>query len=298
MLERILRRRRVLPGVPAEPSEAARVLHLPIVQAFLDESEPVQLVLPAFPAKAPNPAKVLGKLPDLAESLALENLSSLLDELGEAHSPGARLVICSDGHVFADVVGVPDPDVAAYRRELERMIEALGDARIRVFGLEDAFGTKSPAAARKLLFEAYAEPVEAIVARAKRSPTHAAQLDGIHRFLFEDEVVRRPELSRTQARKATRERAVEVVRRSDAWGRLVAAAFPRAVRLSIHPQPDVSSKIGISLLPTDDCWLTPWHGVAVVGGDHARLMHRSDAEQLGAAIVVEDGRPTHMEVAS
>lgn len=298
VLDRILRRRRVLPGVPAEPTEAARVLHLPTIQSFLDESEPIQLALPAFPAKAPNPRKVLGKLPDLAESLALASLASLLDEIGEAHAPGARLVICSDGHVFADLVGVGDADVAAYRRELERMIAELGDARIRVFGLEDAFGTRSPAAARKLLLESYSMPVESIRERAKRSPVHAAQLDGVHRFLFEDEVVRHPELSRTQARKATRERAAEVVRRSDAWGRLVAAAFPRAVRLSIHPQPDVSAKIGISLLATDDCWLTPWHGVAVVGGAEARLMHRSDAEQAGAALVVEDGRPTHMELPS
>ena len=105
-----------------------------------------------------------------------------------------------------------------------------------------------------------------------------------------------PEISRSQARKATRERAVEVVRRSDAWGQLVAAAFPRAVRLSIHPQPDVSAKIGIAMLASDDCWLTPWHGVAVVGGTEARLMHRAPAEELGAIPVVEDGRATHMEL--
>jgi pyoverdine/dityrosine biosynthesis protein Dit1/AcrR family transcriptional regulator len=296
ILDRILRRRRVLPGTPAEPTEAARVLHLPAIEAFLDAGEPVQLALPAFPAKAPNPAKVLGKLPDLAESLALASLRSLLDEIGEAHAPGAELIICSDGHVFADEVGVDDADVAAYRRELERMIAEAGDARIRIFGLEDAFGTRSPAAARKMLLDAYAQPVTAIQERAKRSPIHAAQLDGIHRFLFEDEVVRSPSLSRTQARKLTRERAYEVVRRSDAWGQLVLAAFPRALRLSIHPQPDVSPKIGISLLATDDCWLTPWHGVAVLDGDRARLLHRADAEKLGAALVEENGRPTHMEL--
>jgi pyoverdine/dityrosine biosynthesis protein Dit1 len=296
ILERILRRRRVLPGTPSAPSEAARVLHLPAIQAFLDAGEAVLLALPAFPAKAPNARKVLGKLPDLAESLALESLRSLLDEIGEAHAPGAQLVICSDGHVFADAVGVSDADVAAYRRELQRMIDETGDARIRIFGLEDAFGTKSPAAARKLLEGAYAMPVSAIHERARRSPIHGAQLDGIHRFLFEDEVVKSPGLSRTQARKQTRERAYEVVRRSEAWGQLVLAAFPRALRLSIHPQPDVSAKIGISLLATDDCWLTPWHGVAVLGGESARLMHRADAEKLGAALVIENERATHMEL--
>lgn len=53
VLDRILRRRRVLPGVAAEPSEAARVLHLPVIQAFIDEGEPVQLALPAFPRRRP-----------------------------------------------------------------------------------------------------------------------------------------------------------------------------------------------------------------------------------------------------
>ncbi len=298
ILDRILRRRRALPGAPAAPSEAARVLHLPTIQAFVDESEPVQLVLPAFPAKAPNPAKVLGRLPDLAESLAIQSLRSLLDEITEAHPKGATLVICSDGHVFADVVGVTDADVANYRRAMERMLSDAGDDRIRFFGLDDAFGAKSPAAARKLLLETYALPVSAIHERAQRSPAHAAQLDGIHRFLFEDEVARSPTSSRSQARKITRERAYEVVRRSEAWGQLVAAAFPRAVRLSIHPQPDVSAKIGIALLPTEDCWLTPWHGVAVLGGENARLMHRADAEKMGAAVVVEDDKASHMELLS
>ena len=125
-------------------------------------------------------------------------------------------------------------------------------------------------------------------------PVHRVQLDGIHRLLFEDEIVRAPALSRTQARKVTRARAYEVVRRSDAWSALVATAFPRAVRLSIHPQPDVSPKIGIALLPAEDPWLTPWHGVAFLDNEHARLLHRADAEALGAVVVEEDGRPSYM----
>lgn len=296
VLDRVLARRRVLPGVDPAPSEAARVLHLPIVEAFVAEGEPVQLVLPAFPAKAPNPKKVLGVLPDMAESLALRSLLTLMDEIGEAYSPGARLVICSDGQVFADAVGVRDADVLAYRRGMQALVDETGDDRVRIFGLEDAFGAKTPAAARARLMESYAESVEAVRARAAESPTHAAQVDGIHRFLFEDEIVRSPSLSRTKVRKLTRETAYEVVRRSEAWGNLVLAAFPRALRLSIHPQADVSPKIGISLLDTDDCWLTPWHGVAVLGGERARLMHRADAEKEGAVVVRENDRDSYMEL--
>jgi pyoverdine/dityrosine biosynthesis protein Dit1/AcrR family transcriptional regulator len=298
VLGRVFHRRRVLPGVPAEPSEGAWALHLPRVQSFVDAGEPIQLVLPGFPAKAPNRQKVLGKLPDTGEAVALESLQELLVAIAEAHPSGAELVLCSDGHVFADVVGVSDADVAAYRRALEAMIDAMATDRIRVFGLEDAFGALSPNKARRALMDTYGVSGAETQARAEASPSQRALVDGIHRFLFEDEVAAHPELSRTQARKATRQRAYEVVRRSEAWGQLVAAAFPRALRLSIHPQPDVSSKIGIALVPSDDAWLTPWHGVALVGGERVRLLRRRDAEALGAVVVEEDGRPMHMEMPS
>ena len=107
---------------------------------------------------------------------------------------------------------------------------------------------------------------------------------GIHRFLFEDAVVLHPERSRTANRKATAARAWEVVERSEAWGALVAAAMPEALRLSIHPQPQVSEKIGIHLIDTADAWLTPWHAAAVVGEHGARLMKRADAEAEGATL--------------
>lgn len=295
VLTRIFRRRRVLPDVAREPTEAAYAMHLPRVEGFVRAGEPIQLVLPAFPAKAPNPEKVLGRRPDMAERLALESLTSLLDELSEAHAPGATLVIASDGHVFADAVGVSDRDVSRYREDLEAMIAELGTDRVRVFGLDDAFGERSPAAARKALLARYGRSVDEVAARAARSRSHGAQLDGIHRFLFEDACARERGRSRTQLRRETRPLAVEVVRRSDAWGSLVTAAFPRAVRLSIHPQPDVSDKVGVHLLATDDAWLTPWHGAALLDGGRFRLVKRRDAPD--AAVVDEDGRPSYLEVA-
>jgi len=292
ILERIFRHRRVLPDVPDAPTEAALALHLPRIASFMEKNEPIELVLPAFPAKAPNSKKVLGKLPDGAEWVALESLAQLLKEIQEAYAPGATLVICSDGHVFADAVNVSDEDIAAYRKSLEAMIAELGVPNIRIYGLEDAYALKSPSAAREHLFALYAMSVDDVRKRAAEEKIHAAQLDGIHRFMFEDEVANEnSKLSRTQARKVTRERAYEVVRRSDAWGKLVDVQFPRSIRLSIHPQPDVSAKIGIPLIPTDDAWLTPWHGALVATPDGARLMRRADAEEQLGAVVVEN--PPH-----
>jgi pyoverdine/dityrosine biosynthesis protein Dit1 len=136
--------------------------------------------------------------------------------------------------------------------------------------------------------------VDAIRSRAAASTTLRTQVDGIHRFLAEDARGLDPALTASQARKRTRELAYEVVRRSAAWGRLVAAAFPGALRLSIHPQPDVSEKIGVHLLATEDAWLTPWHGVALFDGERWSLGHRADAEARGAVIVEEDGRAWSM----
>ncbi len=298
ILDCIFSRRRVLPQTSSGPSHEARALHLPRLVSFVERGAPIELVLPAFPAKAPNRAKVLGRLPDAAEALGLESLEGLARDIASAYPPGARVLICSDGHVFADVVGVPDHDVTSYRRALAEMISARRLLHLRLFSLEDAYGALPPADGRRALLGAHGLCIEEIRARATRYPADRAQLDGIHRFLFEDEVVRSPELTRSQARKVTRARAYEVVRRSDAWSRLVAATFPDALRLSIHPQPDISPKIGIALVSSDDAWLTPWHSVAVLVNGAPRLMRRKDAEALGATVVSERGRPSHMQVPS
>jgi pyoverdine/dityrosine biosynthesis protein Dit1 len=282
VLRPVLRRIR-LEDAAATGVEAGLVaLHGPRLRSFIERGAPVQLVLPAFPAKSPNPRKVLGKGPDLAEWLALRSLGDLLEEIRAVHPPGAELVLCSDGGVFADLVGVSDADVRTYRRALETLVDGLGLTRVRVFDLDDAFGAGSASRSRQQLVDRYGDTLEALHRRAELSPATQRMVDGIHRFLFEDEVGRGAQGTRTQLKRATRERAYEVVLRSEAWGRLVSAAFPRALRLSIHPQPAVSAKLGIHLIDTDDAWLTPWHGCAVLDGERFTLMRRADAEARGA----------------
>lgn len=296
VLKRVMRQRRVLPEVAAEPSERAFALHAPIVRAAVRSGASIELVLPAFPAKSPSAAKVLGKLPDAAEEIALATLERLVADLAVLHPPGAQLVICSDGHVFADAVGVRDADVTAYRKELDRMARATFGARARIFGLEDIAPDPTPARARAWLLSSFGEELAALRARAEQSPSLRAQIDGIHRFLADDLRGAEPGLSGSQAKKRTRDAAYEVVRRSEAWGRLVRSVFPAALRLSIHPQPDVSDKIGVHLAPTDDAWLTPWHGVALFDGQSYRLAHRVDCEAQGAHVIEERGRPYAMSL--
>ncbi|RYG63775.1 TetR family transcriptional regulator, partial [bacterium] len=106
----------------AKPCEQCLALHRSRVAAFISRGEPIQMVLPAFPAKSPNAEKVLGCLPDMAEELALRCLDNLCREIGEIYSPGARIVICSDGHVFSDLVGVSEQQVDDYNSAIQSLI--------------------------------------------------------------------------------------------------------------------------------------------------------------------------------
>ncbi|MGW7200843.1 L-tyrosine/L-tryptophan isonitrile synthase family protein [Streptomyces chryseus] len=295
---RLLFSSRRIAGGPAapcgqEPCVECFATHRAKVDHFIREGVPIHFVIPAFPAKSPNPRKVLGTLPDFAERLSLEFLQSFCDYVGHCYAPGARITICSDGHVFSDLVGVSDEDVTGYRGELEQLLKAIGSDAINTYGLEDAFDSSDYAEQRAQLTGRYALSLEAIRERAIQDPAAQAIFSGIHRFLFEDHFGRSEGVSRNKVREQTKSLAYQVVQRSDAWSSLVEDFFPDALRLSIHPQTAHSQKIGIHMMRTRDNWLTPWHGVALDEGDGMRLVKREEAERLGATVVLRGGRPSH-----
>ncbi|GIG61883.1 paerucumarin biosynthesis protein PvcA [Longispora fulva] len=303
--ERVLRwvfryRRLAEPEDPCAtvPCERCFDIHRPTVAAFVAAGRPIHFVLPAFPAKSPNPGKVLGTLPDLAERLAVEFLQSMCEHIGRFHEPGASITICSDGHVFADLVGVSDLDVSAYGAELKKVIAATGGGAIDTYSLDDVFGRQPYDQSRALLDRDWATPLPELRERVRRDPTWTTLFNGIHRFVFEDAAALNPDQSRTKLRDAAKDVAYGVIARSNAWSRIVESAFPGAVRLSIHPQPVHSPKIGLHLVPTRDAWLTPWHGTALHDGNGLALVKRAEAESLAAQMVWRHNRPSHFVAAS
>jgi pyoverdine/dityrosine biosynthesis protein Dit1 len=263
---------------------------------FVVEGEPVHFVIPAFPAKSRSTKKVLGALPDLAETVAIWFLQSFCDQVAHVYPPGARITICSDGHVFSDVLGIPDEQVSRYRAELQRMIRSTGGGSIDIYSLENVFGELGHDEMRRLLLAGHGSTIEQIRERTRTQTSARSLFNGIHRFLVEDESVLRPEISRTRLRAECKSRAYEVIQRSDAWGALVADVFPRSLRLSIHPQPGHGEKIGFHLIRTADNWLTPWHGVVIDDGSRFTLARRSDAEDMNATLVWRNSRPSHFVV--
>lgn len=296
ILKLVFRRRRLSPGAGVcadEPCARCLVLHLPRVVRAVAAREPVRMVLPGFPAKSPSPEKTLGPLPDKAEELALASLDGLCREIRDVYPPGAEITVCSDGHVFADLVGVPDDTVTAYGRALSQLLNEMAIASIGTFSMGDLFEAASWETMREQLNRHYAEPRERIEERTRLFEPHRQRFNGIHRFLVEDRAGLEAGRSASQLRKECKRLAYDVILRSDAWGRLLSDCFPAALRLSIHPQGPHSEKVGILLGDAGDAWLTPWHAVALEENGRFRLEKRRDAEALGARLVEEKGRPSH-----
>ncbi|WP_321337137.1 isocyanide synthase family protein [Breoghania sp.] len=277
-------------------SERAIAHHVGQIASMVARGEPIAFVLPAFPGKSPNRRKTLSHLPDLAERLALQELSQMCEAIGGIHAPGAVVHVCSDGYVFSDLVHIPDAHVCEYTDELESWSGELYPGRFAYFDLKDAYPAQPDLdRMREMLTEEYGDPVEALSAEVKADPAANAMYRGITRFLYEDYkgMSAFAELSNTAIQKKARATAYRVIQRSNAWSALLAKRYPRAVRLSIHPQGPDSTKFGIKLVPCLDIWRTPWHSVAVKRDGQVYLERRADVEAGACRLMFRNGRPCH-----
>ncbi|MFE7117568.1 L-tyrosine/L-tryptophan isonitrile synthase family protein [Streptomyces sp. NPDC057654] len=276
-------------GHPREHAE-----QLAQIRQFTDIGEPVLFTLPGFPCKSPNPAKVLGHLPDEGERLSLSFLDRLCARVGEIYAPGARMLICSDGHIFGDLINVPDPHIDAYGDALRAMIRRAGLRHLGTFDLRQVYGDIPPGRhgeMRSRATEEYAPDLADLRALTRTDEETTRLYRGITRFLVEDTIGHTG--SRSALQRDCRARAYGVIARSRAWGDLIADWHPRSVRLSIHPQRPDAAKFGIRLLESADAWATPWHATVLRRRDgSAELLRRADAERRGR-LVLRDGRPSH-----
>lgn len=261
------------------------------VDFFTSQQLPLQFILPAFPAKSPNASKVLGKLPDLGEEIALHTLQSICAEIKSIYAPGAQVIICSDGRIFSELVGVSDEDISAYVHHIQLMIQEHQLNHLSIVNLEDLVDNLSFDEARSQVLQRFADPLEQLQESLKTSDTFKSLFNGIHRFIVEDRKYLNPELSLNKAKEAAKPIALKVIQHSNAWTRFLNYVYPNAIRLSIHPYPAHTDKIGIKITKAVDNWLTPWHGVIVLQDNDYILMKKQDAELAGAQPVYKNGRP-------
>jgi pyoverdine/dityrosine biosynthesis protein Dit1 len=305
VLEVVMKARRLIsdPGICNDTfCDSCAKPHMDKVVASILKQEPVRFVLPAFPGKSPNLTKVLSPLPDMAERLALEFLEQLCTQIQKVYAPGAKIILCSDGRVFSDIVGIEERDVTAYQDALLQMFKDLSISHLSLFSLDDVAHGQSVGDLRLRLMEQFGSTLQILRSKVIRGGRSSQDPDdreshrmlcGITRFLVEDQSHLDHTKSRTKIQKYAKERAYQVILRSNAWSEFIADRFPGAIRLSIHPQACGAKKLGIQLVGKET-WMTPWHGVAVAQRDEFTLMKRSQAESLKATLVYGENRqPSH-----
>lgn len=279
--------------------------HFPKIISAVKKNEPVTFILPAFPGKSPNPEKVLGSLPDYAERLSLNFLGTLCQRIKKFYTPGIKIILCSDGRVFSDVIGMKESNVTAYQVELDRLIKEMSLSDLSIFNLDYFYKDLHFVQMRDELMKRYGQSLDFLKLKIRNGAKSSSSPDeqeanrmysGITRFLFEDAMHAGQTKSRSAIQKESRSKAYEVIRRSNAWSALISEYFPEAVRLSIHPQICGSKKLGIRLIGNES-WMTPWHGVAVESKNGYVLLKRSEAEALGAKLIYSsDGRHSHYQL--
>lgn len=268
--------------------------HLDKILKFIADNKPIHMVLPGFPAKSPNMNKVLGNLPDKGEQLALSFLNNICESIQSLYPPGAKITICSDGHVFADLVQVSDEQVDSYNKEIDNIIKQGKLKNLDMFGLWNIFGDAHNETKLQNFIAGYTLSSNEIKQLIKNTPRELSLFNGIEKFLLEDFLYLEPTKSKNAIRKRVHDLTYRVIQRSHGWSKVVEDHFPHAIRLSIHPQPCHYNKLGIYLVETRNNWLTPWHGVAVLKNGKFELMKKYDALSNSSKIVMEFGRPSYI----
>ncbi len=269
--------------------------YLPIIEKAVNELGCLTMILPAFPAKSQNRDKTLSDLPDLGEQLALRNLNQLCADLEAILAIDVRLVICSDGRVFNDLLNISDQSVTDYMQEIEHIITHDTLNHLRCYSLNNCFKGVTSNQARESLTHQFAEPLAKVMDNVTLNDNQRDLFNGLHRFIFEDQINLQPLLSRNQIRQATKPIAYQVLQRSNAWSRCIQQHFPEALRLSIHPHGCGQKKLGIKLLPHESAWATPWHNVALQCQSNVILLKHKQARNINAALHEHQGRPSHYQ---
>ncbi|MFC5662218.1 L-tyrosine/L-tryptophan isonitrile synthase family protein [Kitasatospora misakiensis] len=279
------------PDADAAPADFP--LQLDQLADFINAGDPILFTLPGFPCKSPNLAKVLSHLPDEGERLSLTFLNGLAEEIGKLYEPGAKILICSDGHIFGDLIHVPDDHIDQYSDELAAMIEREGLTNLDTFDLRAVLGDLPFDEKRARVHAQYAPTKEELREQVLTDEETAKLYRGITRFLTEDTFGWTGTKSALQ--KDCRQRAYGVIQRSRAWGDLIAEQHPRSFRLSIHPQKIGVLKFGIRLLEHSDMWMTPWHSSVLHRPDGEWELVRSEEAAKVGRLVERNGRPSHYE---
>ncbi|KAI4167697.1 MAG: hypothetical protein LQ343_007016 [Gyalolechia ehrenbergii] len=294
---------------------------LDIIENFVRQAKSIQMCMPAFPFKSANKVyKVLGTLPDRAEEAALEYMNTMCAEIKAIYSPGAKLLVVSDGLVYNDLLTIPDREVWAYGQELRAMsakrfphIEFSRLRQLVVIDLPERLDEVTYVAnatnfRRALLTQFGRDGLDVHKLIQENEDTrltfcgHSRFLTNDLRYIFPKSELR----GSNQYKRDVKFIAREMIRRGftptadtlhqQAFAAAIKHNFPDHLRLSIH-QSTGEHKISLSLLPTKTSYTTPWMCAIAYSADGTLTSApKGDFEDdRKYQLVHRAGRPSHFE---
>lgn len=219
----------------------------------------------------------------MGDKLALATLQKLASKIAKHYKPGALVNIVMDGDCFGDLFGISHSTIEAYQSELGKMTKG---SSIRLVDPLNLSNKRDPNSFRRYLEEIGATEEE-IRTRIVTDPGTLNLYVHLSRVIHED-------LDRSLSSKVrsetSKQYAMLMMQRNDALRQIVLEEFSESVRLSVHRQPDIASRIGINLIPGQEG--TPTHRVAVIRKDKTvSMMKRSDAEARNYELFYHNDRP-------
>ncbi|KAH7317460.1 Pyoverdine/dityrosine biosynthesis protein-domain-containing protein [Rhexocercosporidium sp. MPI-PUGE-AT-0058] len=290
--------------------EAGRSKFISVLNNFVRRDARIDMCLPAFPFKSANKVyKAFGFLPDKAEEIALARLHDMCRRIEEIYSPGAQLVIVSDGLVYNDLLSISDRHTWLYGQALREMATEKGFTNIAFSRLLDFVDFNLPKALDEIHYVANATNFRRfILNKFGNDDLDVDQLiatdedtrltyQGYRRFLMSDlRYIFTLGGSRTSNsyKRETKYLAKQMLVRGYAFAGAIKQSFPNHLRLSIH-QSTGEHKVSMSLLNTKTGFTTPWHcSVALMADGEWMSAPMGDfKENPRMKIINENGRPSY-----
>jgi pyoverdine/dityrosine biosynthesis protein Dit1 len=266
----------------------------------------IRLMLPSFPYKSPNPKRVLGPMPDLAEELSIQSLSKLCSSINSITPFGCELIIASDGRVYGDLQQEWWPDfndqtITSYRTALEKMI-ATQSSHIRIFSLDELgihYGRDVPS-----YLENYSPDINLISNKIVNDPCQKRVYTDM-KYFRQEELKCSPAaklLTKKAIKRAAAAFTIQQIRRGHAWSNIVDKYFPDTIRLSVHSHFN-TEKLGISLTKNilPNCYgldPTPWHNCALISnqGKSVKFIKYSEGLEAGAKVLYKEDQRYALEI--
>ncbi|KAJ3496556.1 hypothetical protein NLG97_g2569 [Lecanicillium saksenae] len=275
---------------------------------ILAGNESVKMTLPAFPFKSSNPNKVTGLLPDCGEYLGLQRLNQMCLDIRKVYGHGARVIIATDGAAFNDLLLISDETVWKYGQAVKAMVKSNGFGdnievmhAAEILGLvedgllsEELFYTTTEPA-RQMIKDEFCASEEQIRQLVETDPDSRLTFTGFKAFCkldMENTDMKKHSLSNKAYMKAISSLCIQMMGRSEGFGKLIRAKMPHHIRLSIHPSSG-AVKLSVCLVPQPSGSISrsPWMSTIAVSKNGVRYtVHVKDVRDTHE-LILKDGLP-------